>query len=363
MLHDYIQHQLLQKNRGVYFKKGKWLIHVFGFFMLWLLAAFKLKENNEGAYLTGNMLWAAFWTMLPFMTFFYIYCLYLIPFCFKRNLYARFWTILVVLLLIFPWIGILFRVILEPYFEVLRTDRSQLSLFSFVLQTYGSFLASFTGFTSLLYIMELLEHIRTSKEIQSHTRQMAVTELHLLKTNMNSDFMVRSLDGIIQLAEQGDGHAPEAIVHFSDILRYRLYRSNKNWVALQEELEHMANLFAFQNSIHPGEDKALLEVEGEPALQFVIPLSLITIAEPLFTTYQTEQDWSLLVYILIEEKEMQIAIELTTDDGSTAQKLETIKERLYRLWNSELIFTVETDKNNYSVRTCIPILTNSTASS
>jgi 16S rRNA C1402 (ribose-2'-O) methylase RsmI len=70
------------------------------------------------------------------------------------------------------------------------------------------------------------------------------------------------------------------------------------------------------------------------------------------------------MYLLIEEKEIQVAVELTTDQENVVERqTERIHEEIQQLLYTGLNFTVEKDQNTYSLRTCIPIFRNSIASS
>jgi len=310
---------------------------------------------------SASTLGLAFLLLIPFLCFFYFYCLYLIPVCFKGNKRKQFWLILSILLLTLPLLDALVQIAVQKAYPDLTPDIAA-AKGNLLFHVYKSFITNFIGYTSMLYVMELLEEIRTSKEIAFNEHQLAATELHLVKTQINPDFMIRSLDGIIQLSQAKRAEAPEAVIHFSDVLRYRLYRSNKRWVPLQEELQQLERLFQFQNTVPGQESLATLEVEGTNDAGIIAPLTLINIAEPLMTTYLAGSDWSLLFYLLIEEHELQIAVELTAENDALVQtKFEAIKQDMLRLSGTALNFTQEKEQNNYSVRICLPLQTTLTA--
>lgn len=360
MINNYIERQIRRKNRGVYFKKGKWVFHVLFLILIAAVTVVKPYAQNIRAFNFGKSL-ATLCTLLPFVVFFYFYCLYLIPVCFKGNQRKKFWLLLIVCLAVFPLIDLAIEVCFKDYLPGLAAQKAK-PFSRLIFETYKNFLSNFTGFTSMLYIMELMEEIRTSKEINQNENQLAVTELNLLKTHMSPDFMIRSLDGIIHLSEDKSRATPEAVIHFSDVLRYRLYRSANKLVPLYEELQQLGNLFRFQNAV-PGQEQACsLETEGQPEDKFMIPLALINIAEPLLATFSREAGWSLLCYVLIEAEELQVAIEMTFEEGpDAAPVLETIHHDLKRLLATDVIFTAEKAQNAYSIRTCIPLRIKSTA--
>ena len=145
-------------------------------------------------------------------------------------------------------------------------------------------------------------------------------------------------------------------------MRYRLYRSQQKILPLTEELIQLNNLFQLHNVLPDQAASCTLEAEGDSGGKFIIPLSLINIAESLLTTYTPNTHWSMLMYLLIEEKEIQVAIELTTvKEAAIEEQAKRIREDLQRLLGPNLNFTVEKEDNIYSLRTCIPMIKSSTA--
>jgi hypothetical protein len=146
------------------------------------------------------------------------------------------------------------------------------------------------------------------------------------------------------------------------VLRYRLYRSNQMSVKLGEELQQLDNLFKLQHTLPAG--VVSLEVEGENERALLTPMLLLNTAEALLTSYRDDDDWSLLMYILIEATELQVAIEVSsTDHKLIDEKLQIIHEETERICGATLNFDIGQTKNNYSIRLCLPLQLSSTVSS
>jgi len=357
MLEKYIDRKLARKNMGVYFKKGKWVLHVF--FLVLMLALNAKKLQPEEVDLSEHELLLSLVLLVPFVVFFYIYCLYLIPVFFKRNRQKRFWAILLIMMAVFPALEALLSIFLSRYNETLREAVSS-GKWLFLLRSYRDFWFNFIGFTSLLYFMELLEGIRTLKEISLNRSQLAFTELHMIKTKMNPEFMIRSLDGIIDLANKEEDTTPDAVIRFSDVLRYRLYRSKAGLVPLSEELQQLDSLLRFQNEISrsPG---CTLEIEGDAGDRSIPPLALVNIAEPLINTWADASDPNLLMYLLIEETELQIAVEFSTTAAGIDTVIGNIRNNLNLIFGRDVIFAMEKEHNNYSISICLPLQHSSNA--
>lgn len=362
---QYIERQLLYKNLGTYFRRGKWFIHVL--LILFFMFVYVIKYTGRGPdkLFTLERILTSISLTLPFIAFFYTYCIYLIPFCFKRNKYKQFWILLGAALVVFPFIDYLLQRWAMHILPRLEESMNSYTPWFVIARNYFKFITSFVGFSALLYFMELLESVNIDKETAQYEQELTATELRRIKTQMNPEFMIRSLDGIIQLAENADSKAPDAVVDFSDVLRYRLYRSKERLVLLSAELAQLENLFAFHNALPGQQHTCTLETEGAAGDESqVVPLSLINIAEPLLTTFRPGTDWSMLMYLLVETDEIQVAVELTGDDDTRiVQQAERIHKDLEQLLYSGLTFTTEKDQNNFSLRICIPIIRNLTASS
>lgn len=364
MLQEYIDRQLLAKRRSVYFRKGKWIFHLLCTVGFWFASFITFREGvgpaGKGTALSsGAAAITALISMVPFYFFFYVYCIYLIPVYFKQRRYRTFWTTLIILLLTMPWVEEGLNALLRAGFPGIPIDDEALS-WTYLLKTYRSFLTAFLGFTTVLFLMELMEGVRTVKETSANSEELDRTEVRLLKTRMNPDFINRSLDDIIALSAHESPHAPDAVVQFSDVLRYRLYRSHQPRVRLAEELQQLDNLFRLQYAMPAG--AAVLDIEGSDPDALTTPMLLLNIGESLLATYNPDGAWSLHFFVLVEADALQIAIELLSDGGSaTLDRLIAIHKETERICGSKLTFAIEQSNNEYSIRICLPIQRRSAA--
>lgn len=351
MIQQYIQHKIGKKNRGVYFKKGKWLFHVFFIFVIWI----GIQTELSNAHTTSASMLCGAILSIPFLSFFYLYCLYLIPVLFKRRQQKKFWIFLILLLAVLPLVQMALEHFVSGYFTQFSAlkDRNLRKL-------YLNFLLSFTGITSGLFIMELAEGLRTAKETRTDDSELQNTERNLIKTKIAPDFMLHSLDGLIQLSEMKDKATPDSIILFSDVLRYRLYRSNETFLPLEDESNNLQKLFSFHN-ILAGEQLCTMEIIGDAEGKYLPSLSLMNIAEPLLSTCNKAKDWSLFLYLNIEDNELQIAIELNTLD-TIEPALNNVEKNLKLLFGEQHTFATERNDSLNSIRICLQVQPKSIAS-
>jgi two-component system LytT family sensor kinase len=359
-LTNYIDRQIINKNKGIYFKHSRWIMHVVLILMFSVVSVGECIDSSKD--FSFVKVGKASLTIIPFLIFFYYYCLYLLPYCFKLQHYKKFWIQLILLLLIFPAIDFYIQWNIKDSLPSLAKDFAGIGILENIAKTYVSFLSSFALLTAMLYFCELLEEISTVKETEQHNKEHYMAALNRIKTQINPAFMSASLDGIIDLAEAKDNRAAEAVIQFSDVLRYRLYKSKNRLVAIEQEITQLQNLFHLQHSLSDRGCNCNLEIEGNIHEGRMVPLSLITLVEPLFNIKNTTDDISLLMYLLIEEREIQVAIELSVNPSPALDlQFEKIKKDLEQLTYDGINFTLEKDQNNYSLRTCIPTFKNSIA--
>jgi LytS/YehU family sensor histidine kinase len=112
--------------------------------------------------------------------------------------------------------------------------------------------------------------------------QRLSAELAFLKSQINPHFLFNSLNSIYSLAYQKSENTPGAILKLSEIMRYMLYESNDNKVALEKELQYLQNYIDLQK-IRFGK-KAFIDfkIEGEVGDQRIVPLLLIAFIENAF---------------------------------------------------------------------------------
>ncbi|WP_182953243.1 histidine kinase [Pedobacter gandavensis] len=172
--------------------------------------------------------------------------------------------------------------------------------------------------------MEKNEEDSTLLELEKEKKEIEQVKLDLLKTNINPDFLMRSLHQLKESAKIPEETTPEAILTFSDLLRYRLYRGRQLYSPLKEEL------FAFQSFVHfIGLDHLHHQLHIKFAVQgldddkYIAPLSLVNLLE-IFCKATNPNEVLLEIIVLIESDELHLEMQYGSD--VTAQLLTDLEE-------------------------------------
>ncbi|MBU0694911.1 MAG: histidine kinase [Bacteroidetes bacterium] len=113
-------------------------------------------------------------------------------------------------------------------------------------------------------------------------KQSLTAELAFLKSQINPHFLFNSLNNIYSLAYQKSEETPNAILKLSEIMRYMLYESNDNRVAIEKEITYLKSFIELQKLRFKGNSYVVLEVEGNISNQQIVPLILISFVENAF---------------------------------------------------------------------------------
>lgn len=336
-----VELEINKKNRWVYFTKNRWIAHVV--YWAWVLVVGTLMMVD--APITPTILWNHF-VLDNFIIacFFYLYCLYLIPYFFKRGKNMQFWLLVALFFFTLPAIDVYYH---KFFVNLAKQYRHDGSFFQIYGTNLGSFLINFMIFSMMLFFMEKNEEGHTIIELEEEKQEIEQVKLDMLKTNISPDFLMRSLAQLKQAANAADNGTPESILTFSDLLRYRLYTNKRQHTTLQEELDALGSFIHFIDLNYERNNlKINLHIQGTIGKKEIAPLSLINILEP-FCKVISNQPVVLNMILLIEEDDLVLEM----DYGLRANEilLEDLKqygENYHQLYGSCVKFNFENCEDN-----------------
>lgn len=195
----------------------------------------------------------------------------------KRYLWCAFTMVFLILFSSF------FKCALAYYFYdlvLLRPEEKQVMTF---WNYYGS--AAIVGcfFIFLSTVLKFMRDWFMNEKIKSKLEnEKLISELAFLKSQINPHFLFNSLNNIYSLAYKRSGKTPEAILKLSEIMRYMLYESNENKVALSDEIRYLENYIELQKLRFKDDAFINFEISGEILDQKISPLILIPFVENAF---------------------------------------------------------------------------------
>lgn len=130
------------------------------------------------------------------------------------------------------------------------------------------------------------DYLRGQRNRRELERQQLLTELAMLKTQINPHFLFNTLNNIYSLTSRKSDKAPEAVLRLAEIMRYLLYESSTDTVPLSRELDHLRSFLDLQRLRLPAaaQEAVVLEVEGTnpDCAHPIAPLLLLPLVENAF---------------------------------------------------------------------------------
>ncbi|MGI4824448.1 MAG: sensor histidine kinase [Janthinobacterium lividum] len=140
-------------------------------------------------------------------------------------------------------------------------------------------------FSTGLYVT--LDYLRSQRQRQAYAHQQLLSELSMLKAQLNPHFLFNTLNNIYSLASRKSDRAPEAVLRLAESMRYLLYESAADTVPLAQELRHLQGFLELQRLRLPlAEAAAAIVLHAQVAPEVlaapVAPLLLLPLAENAF---------------------------------------------------------------------------------
>lgn len=172
----------------------------------------------------------------------YINLLLIIPYLLVRRNYLYFFLSIVALL----FTGSLFNeFVFNNLVDLIFPGFYFISYYS--LLDLGKFFVIFIGLSSLLKLSKgWFQLIDSKQKLSEVEKQKADIELKALRAQVNPHFLFNSLNVLYSLALKESKESPDAIISLSDILRYVIYESNKEYVKISSEIKLISDYLALQ---------------------------------------------------------------------------------------------------------------------
>lgn len=113
-------------------------------------------------------------------------------------------------------------------------------------------------------------------------RQNTITELALLRSQINPHFLFNTLNNINSFSARDPEKTSFAIIKLSDIMRYMLYEATGEKVLLDKEIDYINNFIALQKLRYKEKDFVQFKVEGETGNLFIPPMIFLPFIENAF---------------------------------------------------------------------------------
>jgi hypothetical protein len=175
-----------------------------------------------------------------------------------------------------------------PHLEYLAVNK----LYLFLVQQGFSSLNALPAYWSLdlpttdLIAFSCVAFVRFAFESETRRRQIekehAALQLEQLKAQLQPHFLFNTLNSIYGLSLAGSPETPRFILLLSELMRYVLYDSGKEYIALPEEVAFLENYFEMEQRKYEGARIRFTATGPALAVLQVPPLLLLPLVENSF---------------------------------------------------------------------------------
>lgn len=137
-----------------------------------------------------------------------------------------------------------------------------------------------------LFFFGIVRHLYDYRKLKEAAQKLRIekqeAELNYLKSQTNPHFLFNTLNNIYSLARDKSDLAPDSIMRLSKILRFMLYETSGEYIAIEQELKIMNDYIALEKLRYDDTLRVNFNHDVEDLKQSIRPLLLIPLVENAF---------------------------------------------------------------------------------
>ena len=137
-----------------------------------------------------------------------------------------------------------------------------------------------------VFFFGIIRHIYNYIKLKQATQLLLIekqaAELNYLRSQTNPHFLFNTLNNIYALAREKSELAPESILRLSKILRFMLYETSGEYIAIEQELKIINDYIALEQLRYDETLRINFNHDVEDMKQALPPLLLIPLVENAF---------------------------------------------------------------------------------
>lgn len=291
------------------FRLYLWIALVF--LSLWLIGEQHSHPETFGARALNNL-----WRVVYVLVVNYVLFEYSLPFIAQKRRYIVYNVLLAVFVLflhvmLYAW-GLyawrLFGIALRVYAPLTSYKSAEQGVTDQMAYSMSS-----------LVFFAIARHVYLYRKLRRDTRQLRFekqqAELSYLKSQTNPHFLFNTLNNIYSLARDKSDLAPEAILRLSKILRYMLYETVGDYIAIEQELKIIGDYIALERLRYDESLRVNFNYNVEDMKQSLPPLLLMPLVENAFKhgVSETRNRPFVDIHLSIKNRQLSFVVKNSTE--------------------------------------------------
>lgn len=170
-------------------------------------------------------------------------------------------------------------------------------------------------------VRHIYDHIKLRQAAQQLRIEKQQAELNYLKSQTNPHFLFNTLNNIYSLARDKSDQAPESILRLSKLLRYMLYETSGDYIAIEQELKMISDYIALEKLRYDETLRINFNYDVEDLRQALPPLLLIPLVENAFKhgVSETRGRPSVDIHLSVKNRRLVYVVKNSTEEASSQQ--------------------------------------------
>ncbi|MGL4597389.1 MAG: sensor histidine kinase [Bacteroidia bacterium] len=295
-------------------------------------------------------------TIVPGIICFYSFYTLLFERFLHRRKIAKFIVYALLITFISSCIGLFILAILHNQMMLSTWQLSEISIMGAVIAV-GALLNGMAGLVMKGFI-SWYGDIRVKEELNQQNLSM---QSELVKAQMNPHFLFNTINNIDVLIHKNPDQASDYLNKLSDILRFLLYETKTEQVALKDELNCVEKYIALQKIRTANPNFVNFTISGNPSGISIAPMILLPFIENAFKHSENKKiENAITIHLRIESRKIIFDCtnhynKLLTTNVSSHSGLgnELIRKRLELIYPNTHELTVSKNETTYHVQLVI----------
>lgn len=202
--------------------------------------------------------------------------------------------------------------------------------------------------------------IRSRTNLREAQKAKLTGELNLLRSKIDPHFLFNSLNSIYALSLQNSEKMSDAVLHLSEMMRYVLYETKEEKVALDKELQYISGYIEMNRLRLSPNIELEFKLEGKGQGQEIAPMILIPFIENVFKHgLDTEKKIKISIHINYTAEQIELRTENPIATKNTVEGsglgVDISLKRLKLIYENHFTYEQRTEENKYYLQLTIQL--------
>lgn len=212
-------------------------------------------------------------------------------------------------------------------------------------------------FISIMFFMRYKDEKENTTQLE---KEKAELELKSLKSQLNPHFLFNTLNNIYSLSITSSDKTSQSISQLSDILDYILYKGQKKWVSVADELTIIDQYIALESLRYADDRLKITQKTALTSANSIPPLLYLTLVENSFKhgAGKSSEQTEIKIEVETNIKNSVFRIENTyshsADHNEKGIGLQNIQRQLEHHYQENFTFRISQENNIFNVEITTP---------